>query len=481
MNPNLTAITILVAWPVIGIILGILLPIRHAVLLAILGGNLLLPATAIALPGFPNYTKTVAAGLGALLPSVVFESAKLFGLRPKLLDTFFVGFLLAPSLSSLANQQGLYDAGSTLVNRFLEWGVAYWVGRALFNDLHSLKDLSKGIVLSGVLYAPLCIFEIALSPQLSRIVYGFRPSAFSMTYRMGGWRPMVFMQHGLALAAWMAAATLVAWILWRSKAIRQICGIPMPWIAIGLVILTIWLRSTGAAILLLGLICAAEFIQITRLRIILIVMAMIPMGYIGLRTFGWDGHQMISLASQLDADRAQSLEVRLENDQMIADKAMQRPVFGWGGWGRWRVKDEYGRDITISDSWWAILLGTTGVFGLVCTYATFISPLFPLSRHKSKARIFYGPVGAAWAVGFGVLLFVLDTLANAMPNTSFILMSACLVSVYPLVTPEAMKRMYAQRQPSSPNAQHPTVAPTPTATDPQPTDPAHNPLPDQSS
>jgi len=118
---------------------------------------------------------------------------------------------------------------------------------------------------------------------------------------------------------------------------------------------------------------------------------------------------------------------------------MQRPVFGWGGWGRWRVKDDFGNDITVSDSWWAILLGTTGVFGLTCTYATFISPLIPLARHKLESRIFIGPLGAAWAIGFGVLLFVIDTLANAMPNTSFMLMAGVLVSVVPLIKLQAAR------------------------------------------
>ncbi len=450
MQPNSFAIFVLLAWPLLMLFSAFILPVRRVVILSILGGNLFLPATGIAIAGFPNYTKLVAAGLGAFLPAFLMGGTTLFKLRPRPLDLFFLGFLLAPSFSSLLNGLGPYDAASTLVNRFLEWGVAYWVGRAFFTDLAALRDLSVGIVLSAVAYAPLCLYEIVMSPQLSRIVYGFRPSDWVMTKRMGGWRPQVFMHHGLALAAWMAAAALVAWILWRSKAIKHIWGVPMGWIAIGLVVLTIWLRSTGAAVLLLGLIAAAEFIQQTRLRTILLVMVLLPMGYIGLRTFGWDGHQMVQLASNLGEERAGSLNMRLENDQLIADKAMKKPVFGWGGWGRWRVKNDQGVDITVSDSWWGILLGTTGVFGLFCAYATFISPLFPLARHKSRSRIFIGPLGAAWALGFGILLFVLDSLANAMPNTSFMLMSGALVSLYPLVSPEAMNRMVAQSRSKPP-------------------------------
>jgi len=447
MQPNSFAIFILFAWPLLMLAAATVIPVRKVVLISIIGGNLFLPATGIAISGFPNYTKLLAAGLGALIPAFFFAGPKLLAWRPKLLDIFFFGFLIAPSISSLLNGLGPYDATSNLVNRFLEWGVAYWLGRTLFTDLSALRDVCVAVVVSGMLYAPLCLYEIRMSPQLSQMIYGFRPSAFHMTRRLGGWRPMVFMQHGLALAVWMAASALVAWILWRSKAIRNIWGIPIAWIAIGLVVLTIGLRSVGAAVLLVGLIAAAEFIQRTGLRTVLLAMVLVPMGYIGIRSVGWEGQQLVQLAEATVPERAGSLNMRLENDALIADKAMQKPLFGWGSWGRWRVKDDFGRDITVSDSWWAILLGSTGFFGLVCTYATFISPLFPLARHKTRAGIFVGPLGAAWALAFGVLLFVLDTLFNAMPNTSFMLMAATLVSVYPLVTPAAMARLQRKSEP----------------------------------
>lgn len=451
--PNIFTYIALATWPLIMCLAATVLSVRRVVLVSIFGGNLFLPPTGIAFPGLPNYTKLLAAGLGALLVACFFAFPKLVSWRPKLIDLFFVSFLIAPGISSLVNGLGPYDATSTVVNRFLEWGVAYWVARALFTDLSALRDLCVGVVVSAFAYAPLCLYEIIMSPQLNRIVYGFFPASsdWIMTKRMGGWRPQVFMQHGLALAAWMAAAALVAWILWRSKAVRQIYGIPTSWIAIGLVVLTFMLRSTGAALLLIGLIGAVECIQISRFRLILLAMIIVPMGYIGLRTFGWEGKQLIQMAEQINEERAQSLETRLLNDQIIADKAMQKPVFGWGGWGRWRVTDEFDNDITISDSWWAILLGTTGVFGLVCTYATFISPLIPLALHKSRRRIFEGASGAAWAIGFGVLLFVLDTLANAMPNTSFMLMAGTLVSIYPLVKDKSV------RSPRTMNPQHPII------------------------
>ena len=282
-------------------------------------------------------------------------------------------------------------------------------------------------VIGGLVSLPLCVWESVMSPRLHSELYGFRPSSFRMTRRWGGWRPTVFMQHGLAVAAWMGATAVVAWVLWRSKVVASVAMVPIKVVAIGLVVGTIALRSTGAAILVVMLIGAAEVVQTSRSRTILMVLLLAPAGYIGLRVAGWDGDQLVSFAARLGEERAGSLNMRLENDAIIVDKAMERPVFGWGGWGRWRVKDPVtGKDITVSDSWWGILVGSTGVFGLVAAYGTFIAPMFVMIRRKTSSRIFDQAQGAAWAVGLAVLLFVIDTLANAMPNSSFMLASGAM-------------------------------------------------------
>jgi hypothetical protein len=337
--------------------------------------------------------------------------------------------LIAPAISSLLNGLGGYDALANFVNRSLEWGVVYWVGRSLFQGDGAMRDLAVGIVVGGMVYAPLCIWESSMSPQLHRQLYGFRASSWLQTMRFGGFRPTVFMQHGLAVATWMASTALVAWVLWRSKAVSRICGIPMMMIAIGLVVVTISLRSAGAALLLIGMIGAVEFVQISRLRLALLSLLLLPAGFIGVRVAGWEGRELVDFAAvAFGEDRAGSLNMRLENDTMIVNRAMEQPLFGWGGWSRWRVRDEFGNDITVSDSWWGILVGTTGVFGLVTAYGTFMGPMFLLIRQRSRKRVFEGSKGAAWAVGMAILLFVFDTLLNAMPNTVFMLAAGAMAS-----------------------------------------------------
>jgi hypothetical protein len=73
-------------------------------------------------------------------------------------------------------------------------------------------------------------------------------------------------------------------------------------------------------------------------------------------------------------------------------------------------------------------VGTTGIIGLVGAYGAFMAPMFLLIRQRIRRRIFEGTNGAAWAVGMAVLLFVLDTLVNAMPNSSFMLAAGAMAS-----------------------------------------------------
>lgn len=428
MSISITVYIALLGWPLLMVAAAFFFPARAVVMASIIGGNLFLPVVGLMMTGIPNYTRAFASGLGALLVALIFLAPQLLSWRPKPLDLVFFCFIISPSISSLLNGLGAWDAASVGVYRVLEWGVAYWVGRSLFQGERAIRELAIGIVVGGLVYAPLCVWEAVMSPQLNRQIYGFTASPFIMNKRFGGWRPTVFMPHGLAVAVWMAATAPVAWVLWRSRAVAKIWIFPMWLVAVGLIAVTILLRSAGAVILLLGMIAAVEFVQASRVRVTLLAVLLLPVSYVGLRLLGWNADLLVRLVSALGEEKVGSLVMRIENDALIVQRALQRPIFGWGGWGRWRVFDEFGNDITISDSWWGILVGTTGIFGLAATYGTFVAPMFLLIRQKVRDRIFEPVNGSAWAIGMALLLFVLDSLANAMPNATFMMAAGALAS-----------------------------------------------------
>lgn len=89
-------------------------------------------------------------------------------------------------------------------------------------------------------------------PQLHTLVYGFHQHQFTQSIRLG-WRPTVFLQHGLAVNAWMAASTVAAFGLWRARLPLPRLGLP------GLAVFavysaTLFVKSVGSiALMVIGL------------------------------------------------------------------------------------------------------------------------------------------------------------------------------------------------------------------------------------
>lgn len=126
--------------------------------------------------------------------------------------------------------------------------------------------------------------------------------------------------------------------------------------------------------------------------------------------------RLASTVSGAEADRGQSFEFRLVNEAMLLDRAMERPLFGWGGWGRPLMFDpETGRALTIVDGEWIRVLGERGIFGYLAEFLLVLVPLFLLWKSWPKGR--KGPPTseeltlAAMALILG--LNMLDLLPNA--------------------------------------------------------------------
>ena len=64
------------------------------------------------------------------------------------------------------------------------------------------------------------------------------------------------------------------------------------------------------------------------------------------------------------------------------EKAAEKPILGWGVWGRNRVFDEDGRDISVTDGGWVKDLGIYGWFGFICKYMLLSWPIFLWLRIK---------------------------------------------------------------------------------------------------
>ncbi|MFQ4142288.1 O-antigen ligase domain-containing protein [Chlorogloeopsis sp. ULAP02] len=400
------------------------MPTQKAVILSFIIAWLFLPVVSFELPGIPNYTKIVATCYGILLATIVFDVKRFSSFHFGWLDVPMLVWCLSPLPSSMTNDLGLYDGLSGVFYQVVTWGLPYYLGRLYLGTLDGLRKLATYIFIGGLIYIPLCLFELRMSPQLHRVLYGFHArSDFTQTMRYGGYRPTVFMEHGLMVGAWMMAAALIGIWLWKTEALKQVWGIPIKWLVAALLLTNILVKSTGAILLLLVGLCIIFFS--TRFRtsiLVLMVIAAISLHlYLGV-TGNFPGEQIVAVVSTtLNEERAQSVEFRFDNEKILSERAREKMVFGWGGWGRNEIYDKWGKRLTITDSLWIIAFGIRGVVGLIAVMASLLLPAIAFMQHYPVSIWNHPKVAPAAALVILLILYTIDCLLNALINPIYIL------------------------------------------------------------
>lgn len=425
---------VLIGWFPVVCSLFALLPARRAVIVGFLVAWMFLPITEFEIRFFPEYNKMSATCLGVFFATLIFDSNRLLQFRPKWVDLAVVALCIAPFMSSMANGLGPYDGLSESFGQIVMWGLPYFIGRIYFNSLQGLRELAVGIFIGGLVYVPLCLFEHRMSPQLHRMVYGYYQHSISQQYRWDGWRPMVFMEHGLMVAMWMVTASLIGIWLWYSGRMKSLFSIPMFILVPVLVGATILTKSSGAMLLFLGALVVLFSARLIRSYAPLYAMAVIPVVYILLRAPGiWQGYEIVEWTRDwFGPARAISMETRIINENQLSAKAMQQPLFGWGGWGRNRVHDEQGRDISITDGQWVITLGVQGIFGLSALLGTILLPSLLLRMKIPRPLLFHPAVAPAFVMAVILGVWMIDNLPNAMRNPIYLLMAGGLAGLDPV-------------------------------------------------
>ena len=418
---NIVARAMLVCWPVFCLVFFLLFPARRALLLSIIGGWLFLPVARIEFPGIPDYGRTQAIAVGALLGAAVFDARRLIHFDFSWFDLPIVGWCLSAGTASLTNHLGAYDAASVTFQRFVTWGVFYFLGRVYFTDLQGLTTLVRALFVGGLVYAPLCLLEMRLSPQLHTWIYGFHQHSFGQTWRGEGWRPVVFMEHGLAVGLWMALAALAGLWLWKSKRLPPaILGVPAGLVVAALAAVALLCRSTGA----LALFAAGAAVLAARRSwapAIVGALLVVPFVYIVLRASSlWYGQNLVDLIQPYAPERAESLSYRMRAETLLVDHALRQPLFGWGSYGRNRPSTfDLGAQPMATDGFWIIAFGQCGAFGLVSALALLL---------LGPAVLWFRLPPAGWGaerlgpVAFSaslLALFTIDCLFNAMLNPVF--------------------------------------------------------------
>jgi hypothetical protein len=404
---------------------------QRAVIIAFIVAWLFLPRASFPVIGLPDYTKTTATCYGIVLATLAFDSARLKKLKLSWLDIPLIIWCLQPFISSLANDLGLYDALSASLGYSITWGGPYLLGRIYLDSLEGLRKLAVAIFIGGLVYAPLCLLETRISPILHYRIYGFEGTgrSFVQSVRLGGFRPSVFMEHGLAVGMWMMGACLIGISLWRTGIVKEVWNIPIKWLIAGLLVTFVLIKSTGAYLLLflgLGILFSAWYF---RSKLILIALILSMFYYLFLGASGAVTTENIEqitnfTTSIVGEERAESLTFRLNNEHLLGEKARERMLTGWGGWGRNQIYGDDGRQLTATDSLWIIAFGTGGILGLASFTGFMLLPSLMFCLRCYPVKLWSHPkVAPAATLAVLMSLYMMDCIVNAMLNPVYILAS----------------------------------------------------------
>ncbi|MEG4005507.1 O-antigen ligase domain-containing protein [Microcoleus sp. Pol11C1] len=414
-------------------------PAQRAVIISFVAAWLFLPQASYPIPSLPPYTKISAACYGILLGTLIYDTARLTSFKPGWLDVPMVIYCLCPIVSQVSN------GGSPIsptINQIVTWGLPYFLGRLYVGNLDGLRQLAIGIFAGGLAYIPFTLVEGVRGPILHQMIYGVNAfDDWGQARRLGGWRPVVFMQHGLMVGLWMMTAALIALWLWQTGTLKKFMGRNIKTLAIILIIAFFLCRSTGAYslfVMALLVLYSAKFFR-TSLPLLFIIGYIVFYLYVA-ASGQFSSKDVIGFINQVfGEERAASLKFRFDNEEILGEKARQRFMFGWGDSGGNRVYNEYGDDISVTDSLWIIAFGINGAVGLVSLFSSLLLPVIVFSVFKYPARTWSNPkVAPAAALGIALTMYVFDCVLNAMTNPIFALIAGGISGLV-LKAPESLK------------------------------------------
>ena len=430
--PNLVAYLALLAWPLVAILLFRFLTLQKALIWTFLAGHLLLPAaTYMKLPTIPPFDKASIPTIAAVVLCLIVGRRSADPLNPG--SKFGRGIVYAllaltvglPLLTTLTNPEPLiygnfvipgltlYDAAGQIEAAALTV-LPLWLGLRYLNTRESHITLLQAFVFGALAYSLPALLEIRLSPQLHVWIYGFFPHEFVQHIRAGGFRPMVFLGHGLLVGIFLCKASIAAFVLYREA--RRERRSSIGWLAAGIWLVAILFlsKNVGAFVVAILLSLVVLFTGRKVQTVLAVVVAAVIILYPMLRSTGAIPVMTIfNITESISDDRAHSYLFRLNNEDALLARTKEKPLFGWGSWGRNQIYDPFSAQmISVTDGTWIILLGASGWVGYLAQFGLLIAPIlfFAFGRNPRGPSL----------VTPGLMIVLCATLIDLIPNSGLV-------------------------------------------------------------
>lgn len=446
---------VLLAWPFVILLIFSVTSAPRATAISYAAGWMLLPyMQGWKVAGIPEYSRLTATNMGVMVSLAIFHMRSYSTLKLSVCDVVMMLWCLCPIASSVSNGLGVYDGLSNAMEQAINWGMPYVVGRAVFRTQRDIRELALVIFVSALCYIPLILYENRMSAQLQEMLYGrnewdtafARGGRYYEQFAFLGYQPRVFFAHGLALTLYMGGAAICGYWLWQSRSVKHVFGLPMSWCVPTVLIAMVLCKALGPSLLTLAGLGALYLGHRFGVRWAMIALLASVPAYIAVRSTGeWTGRVAVEAAKMVSAVRAQSLETRLINEDRLVAKALQQPAFGWGTWGRHRVLNTTGQDITLTDGYWIIIMGQKGLVGLVLWLAVMLIPLLALYRHTPLSAWCKPENAGPLALGTMVLVFFVDCIFNPSLHPVFAVILGALMNLQTVRAPVVAMRPVPRR------------------------------------
>jgi hypothetical protein len=465
--PNALAYLMLLIWPVIATGLFRHLPREKALVWSILAAYMLLPPLAnFNLPAVPDLDKFTIANLCALALTIWVLDEKISFLPRSLIGRMLIVlYIISPFATSLTNPDPipivlkdvpalrLYDSVSAISYQFIAL-IPFFLARHMLKTDTGMRAIVGALVTAGLIYSLPMLLEARLSPQLNVWIYGFFQHDFLQSMRGGGFRPMVFMPHGLWVAFFALMSAMSALIILRTGTAEER---PRQLLVFLYLIFMLYLcKSVGPMVYAMGLVPVILVMGRRWQLLLAAVLGLVVITYPLLR-----GAHLVPLDAILDyalalsTERHQSLNFRITNEELLLARAMEKPLFGWGGYGRSLILDPIdGHILSVPDGQWIIVLGTYGWLGYIAEFGLLVMPLILLGREALLQRsAAFSPFACA------IALIYAANLADLLPNGTLIpftwLMAGALLGYAEVMQTQRRAAAKAKWQASLANAKGP--------------------------
>lgn len=415
----------LFTWPLVTLTLFARLGPERGLIWSTLAGYLLLPTKyGFDLLGLPAYDKDNAVSFSLILAAIVFrdrfpartgrDTAKLLrflligctamialGMVFTVLDNRGAFTVLSGRQQIRYQGMGLRDLISMLQVPLFAF-IPFILAIRLLDTPELHRQLVLAATLAGIFYGLLVLFEWRMSPQLNSWIYGYFAHGWRQHVRSGGFRSIVFLEHGLAVGFFLFSALMAALggFLAVKGQTRVFYMVALGWIFLALILS----RNLGAVMIATALggtlmFAGRRMALWVAFGIVLTFFLLPALRQSGILTFD----TVIVLAERINADRAASFAFRLSQENTLLAHALEKPLFGWGLWGRSRGVEEVR---TVTDGLWIIRLGVYGWVGYLSYFGLLALPILALPFLTKRREIGWATVALA-LIGAGNFVYLI--------------------------------------------------------------------------